>query len=84
MFQMATVCINGCKRDGFVCLDSCPCHPGCPLGCENCDSWVCEDTPNEDTPNDTLLVINSRERYEMTMIDLSGERILNLDKLSIL
>lgn len=41
MFQMATACINGCKQDGFACLDSCPCHTGCPLGCENCDSWVC-------------------------------------------
>lgn len=35
-------CLTGCKRDAFVCLDACPCHPGCPLGCDGCDHWACE------------------------------------------
>ena len=34
-------CVNGCKRDGFVCMDACPCHSECPIGCLNCDSWAC-------------------------------------------
>lgn len=25
----------------MICLDGCPCHDGCPLGCVDCDNKAC-------------------------------------------
>ena len=35
-------CNNECKRVAGLCLDTCPCHPGCSQGCIGCDNWSCE------------------------------------------
>lgn len=35
-------------------MDSCPCHADCPLGCSNCDSWVCGECTDLDNPQVNL------------------------------
>ena len=34
-------CERICIREGFDCIDRCPCHADCILGCENCPADVC-------------------------------------------
>ena len=41
-------CIYQCELDEAVCINYCPCFPGCPLGCENCDSPSCNCREGED------------------------------------
>ena len=38
----STACIGKCRRETFICIDACPCHADCPLGCIDCDSWACQ------------------------------------------
>merc|ERR1712130_1091147 len=46
-------CKSKCKRQAFECIEICPCHPGCPLGCDDCKHWSCT-SPCDDT---TIAVI---------------------------
>ncbi|CAG5101913.1 Oidioi.mRNA.OKI2018_I69.chr1.g58.t1.cds [Oikopleura dioica] len=34
-------CENICIRDGFTCVDGCPCNIDCPTGCQDCPAFVC-------------------------------------------
>ena len=36
-----TLCDYQCSRDGFECIDSCPCFSQCPNGCDGCLNTVC-------------------------------------------
>ncbi|CAG5108118.1 Oidioi.mRNA.OKI2018_I69.chr1.g3641.t1.cds [Oikopleura dioica] len=35
-------CENACVREGFDCIDGCPCHIDCPGGCEDCPAEICD------------------------------------------
>ncbi|CAG5103326.1 Oidioi.mRNA.OKI2018_I69.chr1.g720.t1.cds [Oikopleura dioica] len=39
------VCGSLCIRDGFHCIDGCPCHIECPEGCLNCPADICNPQP---------------------------------------
>ena len=34
-------CERVCVRDGFDCIDGCPCHADCILGCQDCTADIC-------------------------------------------
>jgi len=53
-------CINECKRIGFLCMDKCPCHGDCPLGCTNCESWACNEQCLDPSQNsEAVMCVNS-------------------------
>ncbi|CAG5109592.1 Oidioi.mRNA.OKI2018_I69.chr2.g4112.t1.cds [Oikopleura dioica] len=35
------LCENSCVREGFDCIDGCPCHIDCPAGCQDCPADIC-------------------------------------------
>jgi len=43
-------CVSVCKREGWECVDECPCNDNCSDGCVGCDNWACKD--------DNILVMN--------------------------
>ena len=52
-------CSSGCSRELVACADACPCHPGCPNGCdEECENPICDEEP-VDVDNQNVLIINN-------------------------
>ena len=50
-------------------MEDCPCHENCPLGCENCDSWVCVPSPST---SDKIFIVHNNEGNVPVLFDDSG------------
>ena len=61
-------CFDRCTRDGVFCVDACPCNPGCPFGCVDCNSWVCTD-------ESTILAVYNISGRVPLLFDLDGKTI---------
>jgi len=57
-------CVSVCKREGWECVDECPCNDNCSDGCVRCDNWACKD--------DNILVMN-KAINEVVIFSPTGE-----------
>ena len=56
-----------------MCLDACPCHADCPLGCVDCDNWSCEGGEPPVFQNTTILVVYNYNRLTPILFDAAGK-----------
>ena len=45
-----SICEYQCYIDFVECANVCPCQPGCPLGCIDCESSYCKCRDPENSP----------------------------------
>ena len=59
-------CENICIREGFACIDGCPCHIDCPGGCEGCSNDICNACLEPESYEDHVKCL---EDYEKVLFD---------------
>merc|ERR1719259_734607 len=68
----STECSSSCYRGNIVCVDACPCHTDCPMGCKQCKNPVCKEQ--------LALIIHNRPstanlEFKPMLFDFQGKKI---------
>ena len=67
-------CSSGCSRELVACADACPCHPGCPNGCdEECQNPVCDEDPVDEDEQNVLILNNYVSNNYPLMVNFKAQ-----------